>query len=138
MVSNMSWMSRRSSSVMAATGVVACRRIGSPRTRMSRMLTVPRSRLGRGGARAHADDPRDPSAFDDQPGLGGLDRDVIFHGARLAALVRHRLSHVDHLAHDAAEGDDLITALDVPQRLLVLLLLRLLRADEQEVEDAED
>ena len=38
-VSNMFLASVRSSSVICSTGVVSSRRIGSPRTRMSRMLT---------------------------------------------------------------------------------------------------
>ena len=63
---------------------------------------------------------------------------VVLHRARLVAIGGNDLLHVDHFADDAARRHDLVAALDVPQRFLVLLLLRLLRPDEQEVEDAED
>src|SRR5947208_265817 len=135
-VSNMSATRRRISSVTLATGVVSWRRIGSPSTRMSRMLTAPRSLLD-GCARA-ADDPRDLAALDDEPGLRRLDRDLVLQRARRRAFAGGHFADVHHLADDAAEGDDPIAALDRAQCLLVLLLLLCLRTDEEEVEDAKD
>src|SRR5947207_8018724 len=133
----MSATSVRSSSVISCTGTVLWRRIGSPRTRMSRMLTGPRSLLCCGCARA-ADDARDLSALDDESRLGGLDRDLVLHRPRGRALAGDDLLDVHDLADDPAEGDDLVAALDRAQRLLVLLLLLRLRADEEEVEDRQD
>src|SRR5215203_596344 len=138
MVSNMSATSLRSSSVISCTGVVLCRRTGSPRTRMSRTLTGRRSLLGGRRRSRSADDARDLAALDDEARLGGLDGDVIIQRPRGGALARHDLLDVNHLADDPAEGDDLIAALDRAQRLLVLSLLLLLRTDEKEVEDRED
>src|SRR3954465_4955015 len=135
-VSNMSATRRRISSVTFGTGVVAWRRIGSPRTRMSRMLTAPRSLLG-WRARA-ADDARDLAALDDETRLRGLDRDLVLHRTRRRAFARGDLADVYYLAEDATKGDDPIAALDRAERLLVLLLLLRLRADEEEVEDAQD
>src|SRR6478609_2431590 len=136
-VSNMSATRRRISSVTFVTGVVAWRRIGSPRTRMSRMLTVPRSLLRGGRARA-ADDARDLAALDDEAGLRRLDRDLVLHRPRRRAFAGDRLPDVHDLADDAAGGDDPVAALDGAQCLLVLLPLLLLRTDEEEVEDAQD
>src|SRR5829696_7410772 len=136
MVSNMSATSVRSSSVISRTGSVLCRRIGSPRTRMSRMLTGCRSLLG--SWRAHANDAGDLPALDDESRLGGLDGDLVFHRPRGRALAGGDFLDVHHLADDAAEGDDLVSALDRAQRRLVLLLLLRLRADQEEVEDRQD
>src|SRR5215207_4868964 len=137
-VSNMSATSLRSSSVISCTGVVLCRRTGSPRTRMSRMLTGRRLLLGGHGRSRAADDARDLAALDDEARLGRLDGDVILQRPRGGTLARDDLLDVDHLADDPAEGDDLIAALDRAQRRLVLPLLLRLRADEEEVEDRED
>src|SRR5512138_1944689 len=137
MVSNMSAASVRSSSVISCTGTVVCRRMGSPRTRMSRMLTGRGSLLRCRRVRA-AEDTRDLAALHDEPRLGGLDRDLIFHRARRRAFAGHGFLDVHHLADDPAEGDDLIATTDPAQRLLVLLLLLRLRADEEEVEDRQD
>jgi hypothetical protein len=101
------------------------------------MLTGRRSLLRCRRARA-ADDARDLAALDDEPRLGGLDRDLVLHRARCRTLADDQLLDVHHLADDAAEGDDLVAALDRAQRLFVLLLLLLLRANEEEVEDRED
>src|SRR5215218_9640702 len=137
-VSNMSETSLRISSVISCTGVVLCRRTGSPSTRMSRMLTGRRSLLGGRGCSRAADDAGDLAALDDQSRLRRLDRDVILHRARGGALARDDLLDVDHLADDPTEGDDLIATLHRAQRLFVLLLLLRLRADQKEVEDGED
>src|SRR5215213_9487324 len=137
-VSNMSATSLRSSSVISCTGVVLCRRTGSPRTRMSRMLTGRRSLLGRRGCSRSADDARDLSALDDEARLGRLDGDVILQRPRGGAFARRDFLDVDHLADDPTEGDDLIAALDRTQGILVLPLLLRLWADEEEVEDRED
>src|SRR6185312_7534388 len=107
----MSATSVRSSSLISFTGSVLWRRIGSPRTRMSRMLTRRRSLLGRRSARA-ANDARDLPALDDEPRFGGLDRDLVLHRTRRRTLADDRLLDVHHLTDDAAERDDLVSALD--------------------------
>src|SRR5688500_3066648 len=111
----MSATSVRRSSVISRTGTVLCRRIGSPRTRMSRMLTACRSLLCCWRTRT-ADDARDLAPLDDQSRLGRLDRDLILHGTRGRALADDGLLDVHHLANDAAEGDVLVAALDRAQR----------------------
>src|SRR5690242_491846 len=136
-VSNMSATSRRMSSVTSATGVVAWRRMGSPRTRISRMLTALRSLL-RGCRHRRGHDARDLAPLDDEPRLRRSDRDLVFHRPRRRALAGHGFLDVHDLADDAAERDDPVAALDRAQGLLVLLLLLLLRADEEEVEDSQD
>src|SRR5215213_3619203 len=121
-VSNMSATSERSSSVISPTGTVLCRRIGSPRTRMSRMLTGCRSLLCCWRGRT-AHDTRDLASLDHQARLGRLDRDLVLHRPCGRTLARGDFLDVHHLAHDATERDDLVSALDGPQRRLVLLLL---------------
>src|SRR5687768_1369485 len=137
-VSNMSATSARRSSLISFTGTVFWRRIGSPRTRMSRMLTGAGSLLRCHGCARPADDARDLAALDDEPRLRRFDRDLILHRARRGSLAGGQLLDVHHLAHDPAERDDLIAALDGAQRRFVLLPLLGLRADEEEVEDRQD
>src|SRR5918993_287222 len=134
----MSATSLRRSSVTSCTGVVLCRRTGSPRTRMSRTLRGRRPLLGARRRSRSADDARDLAALDDEARLGGLDGDVILQRPRGGTLAGHGLPDVNYLADDPAEGDDLIAALDRAQRLFVLPLLLRLRAYEEEVEDRED
>src|SRR3954465_11139063 len=114
-VSNMSATRRRISSVTCATGVVAWRRMGSPSTRMSRMLTTPCSLLdGRAGA---ADDARDLASLDDEPRLRRLDRDLVVHRAGRRAFARGHLADVHHFSEDSTERDDAIAALERAQLL---------------------
>src|SRR6187455_1387929 len=111
MVSNMSATSVRSSSVISCTGTVDWRRIGSPRTRMSRMLTGRRSLL-RGGCARAAGDTRDLAALDHEARLRRPDRDLVLHRARGRAFAGSHFLHMHHLADDAAEGHDPVTPLD--------------------------
>jgi len=100
------------------------------------MLTAPRPLLRGSVRRGH--DARDLAALDDDSRLGRLDRDLVLHRTRRRTFSGGYLPDVHDLADDAAAGDDPIAALDAAQCLLVLLPLLLLRADEEEVEDAQD
>ena len=77
-----------------------------------------------------------PVAGDRHPhALRGLDQRR--HSHLLAVLVLHH-RHALHGAQDAAAGDHLVAALHGGQHRFHLPLLLLLRADQQEIEDAED
>src|SRR5579863_262505 len=145
-VSNMSAISRRTSSVTTVTGLVSWRRIGAPRTWMSSRLTgrvPPGSAAGArrgglaGGRRrgAPGDDPCDASALDDEPGFARLDGDAVVERWRA---VRSRGLDKDDVADDPAGRDDLVAFLHAEHQLFESLLLLLLRAKKHEVEDREN